>query len=152
MSMEWKKGRGKRGPLHPLVGRWRYTGDSPMGPVDCTRHFAWDLNNQWLVLDATWIGTGKGGSDYIERCYFGVLRDGALGFVSFINDGTQSQGTLTDVSDIHPKAVGFQAEMPAGIARQCYWPHGDGGLGWRVEREVKSGWSTLVEHRYDRVD
>lgn len=148
----WKQGRGKLGPLNPLIGSWRHTGDSTVGTVDCRRSFAWTLDKKWLALDAIWIGTGKGGSDYIEHCYFGVLSDGALGFISFINDGTQSHGTQTDVSDLHQQALGFEAVMPAGIARQAYWPHDQSGFVSRVERKVKKGWSTLVEHHYQPFD
>lgn len=57
-----------------------------------------------------------------EEAFFGVDRDGTLRFWSFTSDEKQSQGQLTDVSDVHPLALGFEAQMPAGLARQVYWP------------------------------
>jgi hypothetical protein len=31
-------------------------------------------------------------------------------------------GAFADVSDIHPEAIGFEAQMPAGLTRMAYWP------------------------------
>ena len=152
MTLDWKKGRGKLGIFKPLLGTWRHSGESPIGVVTCTRTFQMSLNNKWLVLDAVWEGAKKDGSEYVEHCLFGVLRDGDLGFVSFVNDGTQSQGTLASAEDVHPQALCFEADMKAGRARQMYWPHESGGLGWRVDAKVKAGWSTMVSHRYEPLE
>lgn len=69
-------------------------------------------------------------------------------FWSFTNDGKRSQGRLADVSDIHAEAIGFEAQMPAGLARQAYWPDGDGGVHWMVESKNKKGWHRFTEHHY----
>ena len=59
---------------------------------------------------------------YEEQCFFGCDATGKIQFWSFTSDGKQSHGELTDASDIHPEAIGFVAQMPAGVARQIYWP------------------------------
>ena len=67
---------------------------------------------------------------------------------SFTSDGKQSTGELADVSDVHPEAVGFEAQMDAGLARQMYWPDDEGGFFWAVEAHGKAGWNRFVEHHY----
>jgi len=44
---------------------------------------------------------------------------------------------LTDVSDIHPQAVGFEAHMPSGLARMAYWLDEDEGFHWAVQSKTK---------------
>ena len=58
---------------------------------------------------------------------------------SFTSDGKRSQGALADVTDVHPEAIGFGADMPAGRARMVYWPAEDGGFRWAVESGTKKG-------------
>src|SRR5262249_19516510 len=69
-------------------------------------------------------------------------------FWSFTSDGKRSQGTVADVTDVHAEAIGFEAEMPAGLARMVYWPDDDGGFFWVVESKNKKGWRRFVEHNY----
>jgi len=38
--------------------------------------------------------------------------------------------------------------MPAGIARQVYWPDETQGFHWAVESQTKKGWHRFVEHHY----
>ena len=38
MAKLWKKGRGKLGPLAPLLGSWIAESDTPMGPNDLLPH------------------------------------------------------------------------------------------------------------------
>ena len=134
----WKKGRGKLGVLAPLLGSWQARAESPMGPVQCTRTFAPILNGAYVQLTSQWK-FGKGG--YEEVAIYGVKDDGKLGFWSFTSDGKKSEGALADVSDVHPQAIGFEAQMPAGLARLIYWPDEQEGLHWAVEAKNKKGWS-----------
>lgn len=114
----WKKGRGKLGALDPLIGSWVAESDSPMGKLKCTRVFTPVLKEKYIELRATWQ-FAKGA--YEELAILGV-RDGAVCFWSFTSDGKQSQGQLANGSDVHPEAICFEAQMPAGLARMIYWP------------------------------
>ena len=42
--------------------------------------------------------------------------------------------------------------MPAGVARQVYWPNELGGFDWVVESRTKRGWNRFVLHRYAAVE
>lgn len=144
--MQWKKGRGKLGIFKPLLGQWRCETESQMGQVICTRTFKPTLNNKYIELIADWQFDGD--KNYQERCLFGLDADKQLCFWSFTNDGKQSHGQLTDVSDIHEDAIGFIAQMPAGTARQFYWPDSDEGYRFAVESKNKNGWNRFVEHHF----
>lgn len=144
----WKRGRGKLGLLAPLIGTWKATSSSPMGPVSCTRTFEPILGGSYVQLTARW-DFGKGA--YQELAVIGVNSEGKVAFWSFTSDGKNSIGTLADVSDIHPEAVGFEARMPAGLARMAYWPDETDGFYWVVEAENKKGWKRFTEHHYERV-
>ncbi|MBL0127664.1 MAG: hypothetical protein IPP83_09425 [Flavobacteriales bacterium] len=142
--MTWKKGRGKLGPLAPLIGSWVASADSPMGKVKCTRVFKPVLGEKYITLDCTW-SFGKGA--YEEHAIFGV-DDGTLSFWSFTSDGKRSTGVLSSAPDIHTDAICFEAKMPAGIARQIYWPNEAGGFNWAVESRTKKGWNRFALHHY----
>ena len=71
-----------------------------------------------------------------------------LTFWSYTSDGKRSTGVLTSAPDIHPDAVCFEAQMPAGLARQVYWPNAEGDFNWAVESKNKKGWSRFVTHHY----
>lgn len=146
----WKKGRGKLGPFAPLFGSWVADADSEMGKVRCHRTFSPLTGGQVLRLEVRWeLGAGK---TYEEVALVGTGDDGALGVWSFTSDGKRSQGRIADVTDLHPEAVGFEADMPAGRARQAYWPAVDGdGFHWVVESRTKKGWNRFVEHVYRRA-
>ncbi|MGB3525825.1 MAG: hypothetical protein WBB32_07670 [Flavobacteriales bacterium] len=58
------------------------------------------------------------------------------------------EGVLTGAVDIHAGAVCFEAHMPAGVARQVYWPDGEGGFHWAVESKNRKGWKRFTEHHY----
>jgi hypothetical protein len=141
----WKKGRGKLGLLDPLLGTWKATADTPLGPVACTRTLAKTLNGSYLELRAEWK-FAKG--SYLETALIGVRADGKLAFWSFTSDGKHSQGELADGSDVHPEAIAFVAQMPAGTARMVYWPEETGGFRWAVESKNRKGWKRFTEHRY----
>jgi hypothetical protein len=143
----WKKGRGKLGILTPLLGIWKATAESPMGTVTCTRSFKEVLNGTYIELSAVWK---FGDKNYLETAFFGTDRNGTVSFWSFTSDGKQSQGHLSDVTDIHPEAVGFEAEMPAGTARMAYWPNDEGGFNWAVESKTKKGWNRFTLHHYSK--
>ena len=144
----WKRGRGRLGVFEPLLGWWRATSTSPMGPVTCVRSFSRVLGGKYVELRATWeIGTGG----YEEIAYFGVDEVGALGFWSFTSDGKQSRGTQCDAAGLHPEAICFEAKMPAGTARTAYSPGESGGVIWVVESKTKKGWNRFVEHHYART-
>lgn len=141
----WKKGRGKLGLLDPLLGTWKATAETPMGPVSCTRTLAKTLNGSYVELRAEWkFAQGS----YLETALIGVRADGKVAFWSFTSDGKHSQGELSDGSDVHPEALAFVAEMPAGTARMVYWPDAADGFHWAVESQNKKGWKRFSEHHY----
>lgn len=145
----WKKGRGKLGPLAPLHGEWLAEADSPRGPLRCYRRLRPVLGGRFLQLDVRWeFGGGSASGAYEERALIGADSGGVVRFWSFTSDGKHSAGTLADVTDLHPEAVGFEADMPAGRARMAYWPATDGGFHWVVESKAKAGWKRFVEHHY----
>src|SRR5262249_58135517 len=120
----------------------------------------------YVRLDARWEFSGNGkkaaseecpdsscapGQVYEEVALIGVGEEGKVCFWSFTSDGKRSQGAVADVTDIHPEAIGFEAQMPSGLARMAYWPDGEGGFRWVVESKTKKGWRRFTEHRYTRV-
>lgn len=143
----WKKGRGKLGPMQPLLGRWEAESDSPMGKLKCTRSFKFILGDKYIELYARWQFS-KGA--YEETAIYGI-NDDKLSFWSFTSDGNKSQGYLADGTDVHPDAICFEANMPAGLARMIYWPDEDGGFHWAVESKVKKGWNRFTMHRYHAI-
>ncbi|MEO1652618.1 MAG: hypothetical protein AAFU64_03650 [Bacteroidota bacterium] len=144
--MNWKKGRGKLGLFEPLMGSWIATEDSPeRGKLSCTRIFQKTLQNKYIELKATWQMTDK---VYEDFTLFGVDADKVICFWSFTSDGKNSMGKLSDVSDIHPEAFGFEAQMPGGLARQVYWPAEEEGFYWVVESKTKKGWNRFLIHHY----
>lgn len=147
-SNHWKKGRGKLGILSPLLGTWRAESDSPMGPVVCTRTFESVLGGTYIRLTALW--EFKEGS-YEEIAMLGTNAGKEIAFWSFTSDGKNSTGTVADVTDVHPEAIGFEARMPAGLARMIYWPDEEGGFHWAVESRNKKGWNRFTEHHYKPV-
>ncbi|MGD1992019.1 MAG: hypothetical protein PVI59_02390 [Anaerolineae bacterium] len=146
--IRWKKGRGKLGLFDPLLGKWRAEADSEMGTVVCTREFRRVLDGAYVQLTADWeYAQGA----YKEIALIGVASDGQIGFWSFTSDKKQSSGYLADVTDIHPQAIGFEAQMPAGLARMAYWPLEEEGFNWVVESKTKKGWNRFTEHHYVEV-
>lgn len=144
----WKRGRGKLGVLDPLLGSWVASSDTPMGRVRCLRTFTRALNGAYVLLDAEW---GIPGRQYLEHAIFGPGESGVLTFWSFTSDGKRSTGTLADVRDVHPSAVGFEAQMPAGLARMIYWLAEEGGFTWAVESRTAKGWNRFTEHHYSAL-
>lgn len=142
----WKKGRGKLGFLAPLFGTWKATADSTLGPVQCTRTFTQVLGNKYVQLNALWLTQGR--NPYEEIALIGVRADGKVCFWSFTSDGKQADGHLADVSDVHPEAFGFEAQMPAGLARMVYWPDDENGFHWAVESKTQKGWNRFTHHHY----
>ncbi|HEY0754923.1 MAG TPA: hypothetical protein VGD98_13275 [Ktedonobacteraceae bacterium] len=146
--MVWKKGRGKLGAFAPLLGTWSAEAESQQGPVRCQRTFSKVLNDSHIYLRAVWQISEF---TYEEQAFFGVDRAGITRFWSFTSDGKQSQGQLADVTDLHPQALGFEAQMPAGLARHAYWPDEQDGFYWVVESHSKKGWQRFSEHHYQRI-
>ncbi len=146
-KINWQKGRGKLGIFKPLLGSWVCETDSERGPLMCIRTFEPTLDGKYIKLTAVWQFAN---SAYEEHCLFGVNSDKQIAFWSFTNDGKQSNGLVADVTDIHPQAIGFAAKMPAGFARQVYWPDEQAGFFWAVESKTKKGWNRFVEHAYKR--
>jgi hypothetical protein len=143
-STTWKKGRGKLGLFAPLIGSWKAEADSPMGKISCTRVFETVLGGQYIQLTAQWKFS-KG--VYTETAMIG-LKEGQVNFWSFTSDGKNSTGILSDGTDVHPAAICFEAQMPAGTARMIYWPHEAGGFNWAVESKTKKGWNRFTLHHY----
>jgi hypothetical protein len=163
VAQVWKKGRGKLGPMAPLLGAWKATIDKPM-PIVCTRTYA-PFGEKYVRLDADWtFGAARdltklpeaqreamkayAGKGYKEVCFFGPDTDGVLTFWSYTSDGKKSSGKLADASDVHPHAVCFEAQMDAGLARQIFWPNDEGGMNWAVEARNKKGWNRFSLHHY----
>ena len=71
----WKKGRGKLGPLQPLLGFWEAETDSPMGKLKCSRNFKTILADKYIELHATW--EFKSGA-YEEKAIYGAADKGIL--------------------------------------------------------------------------
>lgn len=152
MAKLWKKGRGKLGCFTPLLGSWISESTSPMGPVRCTRTFERVLGDNYLRLIARWeFGHVPKSKVYEEMAIIGVGDEGVISFWSFTSDGKKSTGVLADVTDLNPEAVGFEAKMPAGIARMAYWPEIGGRFRWVVESKTKKGWNRMVDHHYDPI-
>ncbi len=155
--MDWKKGRGKLGAFKPLIGSWRAAGDGPMGDFECVRTFREALGGKYVELRADWRfgdalkpGAAPG---YEDLTLFGPRDETGLGFWSFTSDGKRSEGWLSSAEDIHEKALCFEADMPAGRARQVYYPDPEGlGLRWLVQRQVKKGWSEIAAHLYQSIN
>ena len=115
----WGRGRGLLGPLDPLIGAWEAATDSERGPVRVERVFTRVHGGRWVRLEARWaFAEGV----YEETAMFGRRSDGTLGFWSFTSDGKHSEGWLAEAPDLPAQAIAFEAEMPAGRARQAYWP------------------------------
>ena len=144
-TSKWKKGRGKLGFMAPLLGSWEASAESPMGSVKCTRVFEKTLGDNYIELVAKW---DFGGKVYVEQAIYGVNREGEVTFWSFTSDGKNSMGHVTDVTDLHTEAIGFEAEMPAGTARFAMWPDEEDGHFWVVESKTKKGWNRFVTHHY----
>ena len=88
---------------------------------------------------------------YEEIALIGATPDGRIKFWSFTSDKKQSEGFLADVTDIDERAIGFEAQMPAGLARMAYWPDEPDGFNWVVESKTKKGWNRFTEHHYKRI-
>ena len=140
----WKKGRGKLGILQPLLGSWTAEADSPMGKVKCSRNFEKVLGDNYIKLETIW---DCGGKTYVEHAMYGISEDD-IAFWSFTSDGKNSKGKLADGTDIHPDAICFEAQMPAGLARMIYWPDAEIGFHWAVESRNKKGWNRFAAHHY----
>jgi len=140
----WKKGPGKLGVLKPLLGSWQANAESPMGKVRCTRTFTPILDGKYIHLIARWE---FGVKVYEEFAVYGI-NNGKLSFWSFTSDGKRSEGALAVGSDVHPQAIAFEAEMPAGRARMIYWPNEDGSFNWAVDAKNKKGWKRFTQHKY----
>jgi hypothetical protein len=153
----WRRGRGLLGSLDPLIGAWEASADSPRGPVRVERVFTRVHGGRWVRLEARWTFAE---SVYEETAMFGRRADGTLGFWSFTSDGKHAEGWLVEAPDLPAEAVAFEGDMPAGRARQAYWPAplaerddadgvDDGArFVWVVEARTKHGWSRFTEHRY----
>lgn len=149
-AQPWKKGRGKLGPMAPLIGKWKASTNTPMGPVSCVREYS-KFGDGYVRLEAEWnFKTAKDGAPkvYREVCLFGPGTDGVLTFWSYTNDGKKSSGKLTAATDVHPDAVCFEAQMDAGLARQVFWPSEKGGMNWAVEARNRQGWNRFSLHHY----
>jgi len=144
--LAWKKGRGKLGILAPLIGTWTAEADSPMGKVRCTRTFMPVLGASYVQLTARWEFAK--GAAYDEMALYGVGDDGTVTFWSFTSDGKRSLGVVADCTDIHPHAIGFEAQVSAGTAHMAYWPDEAEGMRWAVEAKTKVGWKRIAEHHY----
>jgi hypothetical protein len=143
----WKKGRGNLGVMQPLLGSWSAEADSPMGKLKCTKEFKLVLGDKYIEMNVVWQFAK---SSYQEHAIIGMNED-KLSFWSFTSDGKKSQGGIADGTDVHPEAICFEAQMPAGLARMVYWPNEDGSFHCAVESKNKKGWNRFTEHHYKAV-
>lgn len=144
MPGTWKRGRGKLGFLMPLLGAWVARGDSQLGPYVCERRYQRILNGAFLQLTADWR---LGPRTYQEMALFGADGD-TVRCWSFTSDAARSVGWHSaDLTGLPEGAIVFEADMPAGRARQAYWP-ADEGFTWVVESRQRSGWRRFTEHHY----
>lgn len=143
----WKKGRGKLGIFQPLLGNWISESDSPRGKINCRRSFHLTLNGKYISVSAHWKG---GDFEYEESAMIGMENE-QITFWSFTSDGKNSKGKLSSAQEIHPDAICFEAQMPAGIARMIYWPGDSGTFHWAVESKTQKGWNRFTEHHYKRI-
>jgi len=144
--INWKKGRGKLGIFDPLIGKWICNKGSKdrMNP-ECTREFRYGIGNSYIIEDVVWK---LGDKNYEDHTIIGVDSTKTIAFWSFTSDGKNSSGKFSDVSDIHKLAFGFEAEMPAGTARQVFWPDENEGFHSVVESKTKKGWNRFVHQHY----
>lgn len=143
--MRWHRGKSRLGLFDPLLGTWQAETESERGLIKCSREFSRVLTNNYVQLIADW---DIGEKSYKEIALIGVNAEKEICFWSFTSDGKQSSGKLIDATDVHPEAIGFQAQMPAGTARMVYWPDDENGFFWIVESKTKKGWNRFVEHHY----
>lgn len=143
--MTWKKGRGKLGAFDPLLGSWAAEEETPRGRCRITRTLERTLDGKYLELRVHWKCSSF---EYDELAIIGVNEHKEVAYWSFTSDGKRAEGALADVTDLHPQAVGFEAQMPAGLARQAYFPHDERGFTWVVESKTKKGWKRFVEQHY----
>ena len=149
MNAVWKKGRGKLGVFDSLLGTWVSTTRSGRGTVRCTRSFTRVLSNRYVQMATRWVIRRV---VYEEVALFCVGPDRRLCFWSFTSDGKHSTGVWADVREVHAEAVGFESQMPAGLARMVFWPSSEGGVYWAVESKGKKGWKRFVEHHFVRAE
>ena len=62
--------------------------------------------------------------------------NGIVCFWSFTSDGKRSQGSLADVTDIHPEAIGFEAAVKylSGIGMEAVAAHEQEMIAYALER------------------
>jgi hypothetical protein len=140
--------------LRPLVGHWVTVPDGSerarASATHCSRSFTM-FGKRWLRLEARWDAGIEG---YRETAFFGAGADGTLAVYSFTSDGKKSHGVQVDGSDVHPAALAFESQMPAGLARMVYWPIDDGAPGFyfAVDNKVKAGWNRFLRHSYRPIE
>ncbi len=144
--INWKKGRGKLGVFNPIIGTWICNKDSKdrMNP-QCIRDYKQGLGNNYIIGHITWF---LGDKNYEDHTIIGLDDAKVISAWSFTSDGKNSIGKYADVSDIHALAFGFEANMPAGIARQVFWPDEKEGFHWAVESKTKKGWNRFVHQHF----
>ncbi|MGC4041692.1 MAG: hypothetical protein QM710_13130 [Flavobacterium sp.] len=145
-NVNWKKGRGKLGFFDPLIGKWICNKGSKdrMNP-ECIRTFSYGIGNSYIIEDVIW---NLGNKSYEDHTIIGLDNSKAITFWSFTSDGKNSSGKFADVTDAHELAIGFEAAMPAGIARQVFWPDEKEGFHWVVESKNKKGWNRFLHQHY----
>jgi hypothetical protein len=148
----WNSGGSGLDVFDPLHGSWiSEPGDMAVASqASCRRAIAL-FGREFVRLEAEWkLGEQEA---YRETAFFGAMLGGELGFWSFTSNGDRSSGVRVSAADIHPEAIGFEAQMPAGAARMVYWPTSEGGaFSFAVEARTNAGWSRFVHHRYRRAE
>lgn len=142
----WKKGRGKLGVFEPLIRSWICNkGSKDRTNPQCIRTYKYGLSDNYIIADITWF---LGDKNYTDHTIIGLDENKIITFWSFTSDGKNSTGKFCDVGDVHELAFGFEANMPAGIARQVFWPNEENGFNWAVESKTKKGWNRFVTQKF----
>ena len=134
-----------------LIAHWK-VGPAPTGKASAKPEPG--TKRDGATHAAAGEGSPKPGSSYTydEIALIGTGGERNVRFWSFTSDGKHAYGTAADASDLHPDAIGFEANVMGKQARQAYFPAGDGDMIWVVEAKAKKGWNRFVEHRYERVE
>lgn len=133
--------------MDPLIGQWICNkGSKDRMKPECIRTIQYGVGNAFIIQDVKW---NLGDKIYDDHTIIGLDENKVIRFWSFTSDGKSSSGILSDVSDLHDLAIGFEAQMPGGIARQAFWPDEVSGFHWVVESKTKKGWNRFVHQHFE---
>ena len=158
----WKKGRGKLGPLAPLIGSWTAEADSERGPLRCERTYALILGARTLpnpAPDTVTVGVEARRYAWVFRHPGGRETQGVL----HIPAGRPVDASITATDVIHsfwvPRLAGkmdaipghtnvlrIVATRPGTYRGECaeYCGTGHKDHGFTVVAHDAAGWAAFV--------